>query len=135
MLEAKTIQKYNDKKLPWLLKTAEQRINKFVRLRDSDGSYFKCISCSKFKPMNQCTAGHFLSVGEFSAVRFNLDNIFAQCQECNCFKNGNGKEYVVNLKKRIGVERYENLLQGARKTHKWDRFELIELIEEYKDYS
>lgn len=78
-------------------------------------------------------AGHFLNVGDHSSVRFHLDNIHGQCVDCNLRLNGNGKAYAPNLKKKIGVERFEALMQTAKmRGFKWDRIVLIILLEKFK---
>lgn len=133
-LTPEILKKYHDKKLSWLLKTLEKRVNKSVRIRDSEGEHFKCISCPKTLHISQMNAGHFFSVGDFSAVRFNLDNIHGQCIQCNLHKHGNGAKYSYNLKRKIGLKRFEDLEKAALIPFKWDRLVLISLIELFKEY-
>ena len=135
MLDAKTIQKYKSWKLSKLLKEVERLVNAFVRKRDSlyNGQYFKCISCDNVKQMSQCNAGHYFSVGNYGAVRFNLDNIHAQCIHCNFRLHGNLIPYRENLIKKIGIERFEHLEMLAHSNFKYDRLVLIDIIEKFKN--
>lgn len=135
VLTPEIIQKYNGKKLGWLIEEAQKRVNKYVRLRDADGDFFKCISCEQTKHISQMNAGHFLAVGGFSSVRFNLDNIHGQCVYCNLHLNGNGAKYSYNLRRKIGEERFKALETAANmKGFKWDRLIVIMIIEKFKDY-
>lgn len=129
------IDSYSSKKIPKLIEILQKRVNKKVRLRDQYHGFFKCISCQKTKPVSQMNAGHFLNVGDHSAVRFNLDNIHGQCVDCNCRLNGNGKQYAPNLIRKIGKQRFDALMSVAKEPgFKWDRITLIYLLELFKDY-
>jgi hypothetical protein len=138
VLEAKTIQKYKSKSMSYLIEKAQELVNAYVRKRDSlyDGEYFVCISCDKLKPKSKCNAGHFYSRGNFGSVRFNLDNIHAQCIKCNLHLHGNLIPYQKNLIKKIGQARFDNLeMMAYAKGFKHDRFMLIDIIEKYKNAS
>lgn len=135
MLEAKTIQKYKAWKLSKLLDTAQVVVNAFVRDRDklNDAGDFRCISCRRVKDKSQCNAGHYFSRGNYGSVRFDLDNIHSQCVKCNLHLHGNLIPYGVNLKKKIGIERYEKLeIMAHLPNFKHDRFILIDIIERFK---
>ena len=133
MIEAKTIQKYKDKKLSQLIKIAQKHFNSYVRSRDSFDGYFRCISCNEIKPTSKMHAGHFYSVGNYQSVRFDLDNCHGQCHKCNTFLHGNLIPYRENLIKKIGSERFEQLEQLARlRGFKFDRITIIETIERFK---
>lgn len=126
-MTSKQIKKYEKKTLAQLKKQAQIVFNKFIRERDK---HLMCISCQKGKVEQ---AGHFYSAGHYQALRYNEDNTHGQCVRCNHFLSGNLNNYRINLEKRIGKERLELLDSLAnRKAHKWDRFELIEIIENYK---
>lgn len=136
MLEVKTIQKYKSKSLSWLIDKAQELVNAYVRKRDSINEFgdFICISCSRLKPKSQCNAGHYFSRGNYGSVRFNLDNIHAQCIQCNLHLHGNLIPYQKNLIKKIGQERYDSLDMMAHfRGYKHDRFMLIDIIEKYKN--
>ena len=110
------------------LKLAQQVFNKWVRLRDQDQG---CISCGN--PLgSKYDAGHFWSAGGHSNVRFNENNVHAQCVSCNQHKHGNLLEYRKGLIAKIGHHNYTLLSDKAYKTRKWDKEELKELIALYK---
>lgn len=117
-----------EKSLPVLLKDAQQVFNKFIRLRDQDKG---CISCEVGPVEN---AGHYLSQGHHSAFRFHEENVHGQCIRCNMYLSANLIKYRRNLVKKIGADRVEFLEDSAerRKSHKWERTELIALIAYYK---
>ena len=135
MIEAKTIQKYKNKKLSKLIEEAQKLVNAYVRQRDAinERGDFICISCRKLKSKSQCNAGHYFSRGNYGSVRFDLDNIHSQCVQCNLYEHGNLIPYRENLIKKIGTERFEQLEQLARlRGFKFDRITIIETIERFK---
>lgn len=138
-MDAKTIAKYKHKTIPKLLATATEHFNKFIRLRDTDENGFgRCISSGQplKVPSQNAQAGHFISAGECSGLRFNEDNVHLQGKSDNYFKSGNQLHYRENLIKKIGLERVEDLEMQRdyykRTGFKWDRFSVIEIIEKYK---
>jgi len=133
MLEAKTIQKYKNKSIAQLVQLAQKYFNAYIRKRDSQDGYFKCISCSKIKAVSQMNAGHFYSVGHYQSVRFHPLNVWGQCIQCNLHLHGNLLPYRENLIRKIGVDEFDKLTQLAYIRHfKHDRFMLIDIIERYK---
>ncbi len=141
-MEAKTIQKYKDKSHPWLKRRAIKLTNELVRLRDSypdhviyKDRYFKCIACGGIKGVKQMDAGHLYSAGEYNGLRFDLDNINGECRHCNSYSGDHLIKYRKNLILKIGNEAVENLefLADAKsKSEEWDRFDLIDIIENRK---
>jgi len=125
-LSSQIIQKYNKKTVPQLLKICQQTFNKYIRQRDNEKP---CISCQKGRVEN---AGHYLSQGHHSALRFNENNTNGQCVRCNLYLSGNLIHYRTNLVEKIGEEKVLQLEQTNKTAHKWNRFELIEKIECYK---
>jgi len=129
-MEAKTIQKYKGRSVAWLLKKTQFYFNKYIRLRDNEKP---CISCDSW---NTAHASHFYSAGHYSTMRFNEDNCHASCVRCNTFEHGNLLMYRIRLIRRIGAARVTKLevLAGydKRVNHKWNRLELIEILETYK---
>jgi len=109
------------------LKLAQQVFNKYIRLRDNDQV---CISCQK-KPLKE-NAGHFFNANNHWNVRFDERNVHLQCEHCNTYLSGNLIEYQRNLIHKIGIESYHELEADARKTRKFTKDELKEIIHEYK---
>jgi hypothetical protein len=87
------------------LRETQTVINKYVRLRDQGQP---CISCDKpDNGQHQRHASHYRSVGACSALRFDLTNVHASCQQCNSHKAGNVIEYRIRLVKKLGIEKVE----------------------------
>jgi hypothetical protein len=113
--------------LPKTLAKAQKAFNAFIRFRDAEKP---CVACGKYKIEH---ASHFYSVGSFSHLRFNEDNVHGSCMRCNYFLSGNLIEYRKSLEKRIGKERLELLdYESKRKIKKWAIYELEEIISTYK---
>ncbi len=110
-----------------LIKAAQIIFNKYIRLRDKGQV---CISCQK-KPLKE-NAGHYFNANNHWNVRFNELNVHLQCEHCNTYLSGNLIEYQRNLIHKIGIESYHELEAEARKTRKFTKDELKELINTYK---
>lgn len=131
-LSSQTIKKYDKYDLPKLKAKAQEVVNKFVRLRDSENGRFTCISCQQNKDVSQMNAGHYLSMGHHQALRYNTYNLFGQCVFCNKHLHSNAINYRKNLVIKIGLEKVEELESIGSRPHKWDRYTLIHIIEEHK---
>jgi len=92
------------KPLAYFEKIAERHCNAYIRARDPD----VCISCG-VTHSSAWQAGHFISVGSNSTLRYNEDNIHKQCVQCNLFKGSNATQYRIGLVAKIGIERVEAL--------------------------
>lgn len=108
-------------------KELQALVNKFVKIRDFGQP---CISCRR--PIKKVDAGHLYPVGNYPAVRFDLDNIHAQCVPCNQHNGGNIHEYKKNLVYKIGKERLEALEQKANQRSDRTILDVKEMINEYK---
>lgn len=126
VLKVETIKKYDKYSVAELKKKAQIVFNKWIRERDKD---LPCISCSTGRVQQ---AGHYLSQGHHSALRYNEDNTAGQCIRCNLYLSGNLINYRIGLVKRIGEERVLKLEQAPKKAFNWDKFSLIDIIEKYK---
>jgi len=110
------------------LNLAQVVFNTYIRLRDKDKG---CITCGKpFR--DKFDAGHFFSVGSYPALRFNEDNVQGQCVACNQHGHGMQSEYFIQLPKRIGLDRFNYLLEQRKSVIKLSELEIKELIEKYK---
>ena len=107
-------------------------VHAYVRERDKGKP---CISCGT--PWNsdfQC--GHHYKSETFVTLRFNLDNLNGQCQQCNLRKEGAFDNYALNLPYRIGIKKY-NDLQSLASIDKqfskvWNLENLKEIMENVK---
>ena len=109
------------------VKMAQIIFNKYIRLRDKGQL---CISCQK-KPLKE-NAGHFFNANNHWNVRFDERNVHLQCEHCNTYLHGSLIEYQRNLIHKIGIESYHELEADARKTRKFTKDELKEIIAIYK---
>jgi hypothetical protein len=111
------------------LNLAQKVFNTYIRLRDKDKN---CISCDK--PLqSKYDAGHFFSVGAYPNLRFNENNVFAQCVHCNRDKHGNVKEYDLRLQKVLSNTEYQNLLLQRNEPLKLSIDEVKDLIKLYRN--
>jgi hypothetical protein len=110
--------------LPKLLAKAQKIFNAWIRSRDRDKG---CISCGG--PVEH--AGHYLSQGHHSALRFNEMNTNGQCVRCNTFLHGNLINYRIGLVKRYGEEKVLFLESNKNAVKKWGRVELLAIIQMY----
>jgi hypothetical protein len=112
--------------------------NKYIRLRDSGGGFFTCISCGMTKSTDQLNAGHFYAVKGYDGLRFDELNVQSECASCNCWDESHLIGYAINLNTKIGESELSMLHERARKYKqnsgfKWDRAELESMLIEYKE--
>ncbi len=103
--------------------------NKYIRLRDHPDP---CISCGKHR--TKYHAGHYLSVGGHSELRFECLNVHKQCVYCNLFLSGNLLNYRNRLINKIGIDKVE-WLESKHEPKKYSISDLIDMISLYKEKS
>lgn len=123
------------KELKQELETIQQKVlrvqrvvNTFVRLRDQGK---KCISCTTILK-GKFDAGHYYNANQHWNIRFDLKNINGQCVKCNQYLSGNLIFYRFGLIGRIGSKEVIRLDQEAKKIRKFTKFELEEILQEFK---
>ncbi len=113
---------------------AQRVFNRYIRKRDSDGDFFKCISCNETKPISEITAGHFISCSQTNLFRFCEDNVWGQCAHCNLKQNGNLANFRIALMKIIGTDRVLEMERQANdNSFKWTREQLSEIKRLYNE--
>jgi len=135
--ESEKISKEETKKIKESLKTnsdyfkdALRYFNTYIRARDIDKP---CISCLNSPGEYKITSGHFYPQGDYNMLAFNEDNAHAQCWfNCNKNKHGNLHEYRINLIKRIGIKRVDELNRLSREPIRYSNEELVSKKEYYK---
>ena len=111
---------------------ADRQFSRFIRLRDAiPGGAFKCISCGKFKRIEQADCGHFHS-RKHMATRFDELNAHAECRACNRFSADHLIKYQENLIRLIGEEEFGRLNIRAKGIKQWSETDLKELAKYYK---
>ena len=111
-----------------LLKEAQRAFNAYIRVRDKGRD---CISCGR-SHNGQYHAGHYISVGAATELRFCEDNCHLQCAPCNNHLSGNPIEYRKRLIGKIGLERVE-WLEGPHDQPNWTHDEIRAIKQTYKD--
>jgi hypothetical protein len=102
--------------------------SQYIRLRYSKNEISECVTCGKQDHWKKLQAGHFISRKHY-ATRWDEDNVQVQCSGCNVFRYG--EQYLFS--KYLGTELSESLLIKSRKIQKFTDYELLEMIEIYKD--
>lgn len=118
--------------IPSLTAKAQKVFNTWIRKRDSQDGYFTCISCGQTKSTDQMHAGHYLSAGHHTALRFNEVNTNGQCVRCNLHLHGNQIGYRNGLIRKYGEQKVLLLEGYQRIPSKLGRVELQAIIEKYK---
>jgi len=104
---------------------AQTSFNAFIRARDH---HLPCISCGNHRQSNH--AGHYVSVGASSYLRYNELNVNKQCAACNVGLRGNIINYRKGLIQKIGLSEVD-LLENAPRLKKWSIDELKDIKKEY----
>jgi hypothetical protein len=102
--------------------------NKFIRLRDKDEP---CISCGK-KLGTKYDAGHYRSAGGNPELRFEENNVNAQCVYCNQHLHGNLINYRLGIINRYGLA-VVDWLESQHEPKHYSIEELKKLKEYYKE--
>ena len=119
------------KRKPNLKAKLDRVFSEFIRKRDSNNGYFKCISCGQIKPYNQADCGHYINRQHMS-TRFHEMNCNAQCRSCNRFDEGNIQGYRKGLIAKYG-ERLVNILELKKhQSRSYSDFEYAALIKHYQ---
>jgi len=121
------LKQFNDSDRYILLRTAQKVFNTYIRMRDGK----KCISCKYEGEGRQIHAGHYMSQGGNSALRFDENNCSSQCVQCNTYKSGNLANYRINLIEKIGLDEVIRL-ETTKNTKLWTVEDLQEIIKTYK---
>lgn len=109
-----------------LLAETQRVFNSWIRERDKN---LPCISCGRYH-QGSWDAGHYMTTGARSELRFDEANVHRQCVPCNQHLSGNLIAYRIGLIARIG-EAEVRRLEGATAPHKWTRDEIAEIKKKY----
>lgn len=121
------LKQFNDSDRSILLRTAQKVFNTYIRMRDGK----KCISCGYEGEGRQFHAGHYMSQGGNSALRFNKLNCHSQCVQCNTYKSGNLANYRIALIDKIGLDKVE-YLETTKNIKHWTIDEIKDIINTFK---
>ena len=133
-LKLKSFQKQKTKEMKENVKTKsdyekelQKEINTIVRLIDKDQ-----VCISTLKPLNaKFDAGHFYSVGSTPALRFNLNNIFAQSVYANQYLSGDQINFLSGLSQLYG-ENYKDYVLNLKSVYKELKLHIYEIKDKIK---
>tara|TARA_Y100000114_G_scaffold45461_1_gene41139 strand:+ start:270 stop:647 length:378 start_codon:yes stop_codon:yes gene_type:complete len=111
-----------------LIKKLDAVFSEYIRRRYAKNDVAECFTCGKRDHWKRLQCGHFQSRKHY-ATRWNEDNCQVQCVGCNVFKSGEQYKFGINL----GEKKAKKLFKLARETKKITNFELLEMIEHYKN--
>lgn len=109
-----------------LMRTATGAFNAYIRERDA---HLPCVSCGCCHAA-EWHAGHYMSVGARSELRFDEANVHRQCADCNIARAGHHGAYRTTLLGRSGPAEVERL-EGFTSPRKWTEGELREITHAY----
>ena len=114
------------------IKRLDQWFSKYIRLRDSEDGYVRCITCGTRKHWKEVDAGHFQTRAKYS-TRWDERNVNAQCKGCN-MKNG-GQQYVhgKEIDKKYGEGTADEIVYLSNQMVKFSTQELRDMAKKYRD--
>ena len=122
------------KSIARLVDDAAVILQRIVRMKAADESgYLNCVTCGVRKHWQEVDGGHFVS-RTYTAHKLLEENINPQCKSCNGFKGGAGAEYAIFMIDTYGREWVDNLLATKAETRKYNRVEIMAIIEDLKHY-
>lgn len=130
--QPKKIDKKNKPTRSSLVKKLDTEFSIYIRKRFAIDKKATCFTCDKIDDWNKMQCGHFQSRKHY-ATRWDENNCQVQCVSCNVYKYGEQYKFGVYLDQIHGEGVAVNLLNKARKEFKIKDFELIDLIEYYKN--
>lgn len=121
--------------IPKLKKELKKVLHPYIIKRDVLKYEGWCPTCQFRKGGDQYrieSANHIFSVGDYPALQFNERAIYGGCHRCNCAEMSRRSLWANYFRRWMGSNVYDALECLGRQAHKWDRGELMELIEKYK---
>lgn len=115
-----------------LVKRLDEVTSKYVRLYYADKrGEARCYTCGVLKNWKELDCAHFIKRGNIH-TRFDLDNLRVCCQKCNRYLAGNYEIYEKKLRKELGEDKYNQLMQKSQQNNKISTVELEILLDERK---
>jgi len=102
--------------------------SEYIRRRYAKNGISECVTCGKKDHWKNLQAGHFMSRKHY-ATRWDEENVEVQCMACNVYRYG--EQYL--FAKHLGQEKADELLSKSRTMVKLKDWELLEMIEIYKE--
>ena len=110
----------------------DRLFSEYIRRRDADAGYCRCVTCGKVQHWKEMDAGHFVPRDRI-ATRWDERNVHAQCRECNRFRSGQQFGHGRAIDRMYGSGTADRLMAlGSARGTKISAFQMEELIESVK---
>lgn len=117
-----------------LVNKAAVILQRIVRMKAADeNGYAACVTCGKVDHFTCMDGGHFVS-RTYTAHKLLEENIHVQCKKCNGFKGGEYQAYTLYMIDTYGRDFVDDLLATKNQTKKYNRVEILGVIEDLKQY-
>ena len=97
--------------------------NTLIKYRDN----WKCVQCGTTENI---TAGHVIPKSSGQKIRYDTDNVFAQCQTCNSNHRYKPQYYFQWYINKYGIDEYNELVNASKIVFKYSTNDLIRLFNE-----
>ena len=115
-----------------LVKNLDAIFSQYIRQKNAINEIATCFTCGKKDHWKKLQNGHFMSRKHYS-TRWDETNCQVQCAGCNVFRYGEQYKFGVNLDAKFGKNTAEELQNKSRQIMKLSDFEIIEMIDTYKN--
>ncbi len=115
-----------------LIKKLDTVFSEWIRRRHAKNNIAICVTCGKKDHWKKLQCGHFQSRKHYS-TRWDEINCQVQCSGCNVFRYGEQYKFSLWLDTNIKKGTSQKLYKQSKKTYKFDNYDLLELIEIYKN--
>lgn len=116
-----------------IVKKLDTVFSQYIRQKNAVNEIATCFTCGKQDHWKKLQNGHFQSRRHYS-TRWNEQNCQVQCAGCNVFKYGEQFIFGKKLDEKYGEGTAEELYIKAKKIVKLSNDELIDLINNYKNF-
>lgn len=116
------------------IRVLDRVFSEYVRLRLADRNGFvKCMSCGRLLHWQACDAGHYVS-RRFMGTRWDLRNVWPQCQRCNRFAEGEKGLFARAIDRHLepGTAELLDHIARARPMTKYSRADVDYMIAEFR---
>lgn len=94
--------------------TLDSIVSKVIRLESSDtNGMVQCVTCKRYFNWQIIQCGHFQRRGNLS-TRYEQKNLGPQCEECNCYNDGENELFALFIDEFHGEGTAEKIRHQAR---------------------
>lgn len=118
------------KSLSVLIAELDTQLSLYVRLNAADAyGTIRCISCDDRVWWKEAECCHFKD-RKHMGTRFYLPNLAAGCHNCNCYEK---ESHIETWENKLTALQIDDLNNRARSLMKWTKYEIEQLILDYRD--